>query len=66
MGVNRAGMIALGAGVATALTGLLHPSVRFLFDGAWFSAAAVAFVLYAMLMRSSTVSRIAPSRGELT
>ena len=66
MGINRAGMMAMGAGVATALTGLLHPSIRFLFDGAWFSAAAVAFVLYAMLMRSSTASRIAISRGELT
>jgi NCS1 family nucleobase:cation symporter-1 len=66
MGINRAGTIAMGAGVATALAGLLHPSVRFLFDGAWFSAAAVAFVLYAMLMRSSPASDVATSQGELT
>jgi hypothetical protein len=34
-----------------ALAGLLHPSLRFLFSGAWFSAALVAFVLYSYLMR---------------
>jgi NCS1 family nucleobase:cation symporter-1 len=66
MGINRAGMIAMGTGVVVALGGLLHPSVRFLFDGAWFSAAAVSFALYAMLMRSSTASRIVTSQGELT
>jgi len=56
----------MGAGVATALAGLLHPSVRFLFDGAWFSATAVAFVLYALLMRSSPASDVVTSQGELT
>ena len=66
MGINRAGMIAMGAGVSVALSGLLHPSVRFLFDGAWFSAAAVSFALYAMLMRSSMASRIVTPQGELT
>ena len=38
-----------------ALAGLLHPSLRFLFDGAWFSAAIVAFVLYAVLMRPAAL-----------
>jgi NCS1 family nucleobase:cation symporter-1 len=66
MGINRAGMIAMGTGVVVALGGLLHPSVRFLFDGAWFSAAAVSFALYAMLMRASSASRIVTSQGELT
>jgi len=52
-GVNRNALVALGAGVAVALAGLLHPRVRFLFDGAWFSAAIVSFVLYWWLMRRS-------------
>ena len=63
MGVNRRGMIALGAGVVAALLGLLHPSVRFLFNGAWFSAAAVAFLVYAALMRWAPVAAGIP-QGE--
>jgi NCS1 family nucleobase:cation symporter-1 len=63
MGVNRRGMMAMGTGALVAVTGLLHPSVRFLFDGAWFSAAIVAFVLYAMLMQSAAVPT-AISQGE--
>jgi NCS1 family nucleobase:cation symporter-1 len=51
-GVNRAAMIALGAGIATALAGRAHASVSFLFDGAWFSAGAMAFAVYALLMRT--------------
>jgi NCS1 family nucleobase:cation symporter-1 len=50
-GINRRAMIALVAGVATALAGLLTPALRFLFDGAWFSAAIVSFGLYWWLMR---------------
>ena len=65
MGVNRRGMIAMGAGALVALMGLLHPSVRFLFNGAWFSAAIVAFVLYALLMRSAPVAAAIP-QGETT
>lgn len=41
----------LAAGVATALAGLADPLPRFLFDGAWFSAGIVSFVLYAALAR---------------
>jgi NCS1 family nucleobase:cation symporter-1 len=63
MGVNRRGMIAMGTGALVALLGLLHPSVRFLFNGAWFSAALVAFVLYAVLMRSIAVPTAIP-QGE--
>ncbi|HEV2131067.1 MAG TPA: NCS1 family nucleobase:cation symporter-1, partial [Longimicrobiaceae bacterium] len=43
-GVNVRAMAALAAGVAVALLGLVHPRLAFLFDGAWFSATAVAFV----------------------
>jgi nucleobase:cation symporter-1, NCS1 family len=49
-GVNSAAMIALGAGVATALVGLAVPGLRLLFDGAWFSAALVAALVYRALM----------------
>ncbi|MGD9903674.1 MAG: NCS1 family nucleobase:cation symporter-1 [Vicinamibacterales bacterium] len=50
-GVNPAAMVALAAGVATALIGLVVPGLRLLFDGAWFSAAIVAAVVYRALMR---------------
>ncbi len=51
-GVNRRAVLALAAGVLAALAGLAHPALRFLFDGAWFSAALVAGGLYWTLMRS--------------
>ncbi len=50
-GVNPCAMIALAAGIGTALAGTLHPSLRFLFSGAWFSAAFVSFAAYWALMR---------------
>jgi len=50
-GVNQRAVLALVAGVLVALAGLAHPAVRFLFDGAWFSAAGVAGGLYWLLMR---------------
>ena len=50
-GYHRPAMVALAAGIATALLGLLDPALRFLFDGAWFSAALVGFVIYWALMR---------------
>jgi hypothetical protein len=37
------------------LVGTLHPRLRFLFSGAWFSASLVSFILYSYLMR--------PARG---
>jgi NCS1 family nucleobase:cation symporter-1 len=51
-GVNRRAMVALAAGIAVALAGKLIAPLVFLFNGAWFSAAAVSFVVYALLMRS--------------
>ncbi len=50
-GFNCAAVAALLAGVAVALLGKAHPALAFLFNGAWFSAAAVAFVVYLLLMR---------------
>lgn len=52
-GVNHAAMKALVAGIAVALLGLAVPGLRFLFDGAWFSAAIVSGVLYLVLMRGT-------------
>ncbi|MFQ5627600.1 MAG: NCS1 family nucleobase:cation symporter-1 [bacterium] len=50
-GLNRNALIALVAGIAAALIGKLHPSLDFLFNGAWFSAAIVSFGVYYFLMR---------------
>ena len=49
-GLNRAALIALAAGILFALLGKLHPSLQFLFNGAWFSAAFVSFGVYYFLM----------------
>ena len=61
-GINRKAIVALTAGIMIALAGLAHPALHFLFDGAWFSAAAVAFGLYWWLMRSQA-SRNTTVRG---
>ena len=50
-GVNRAAISACIAGVLVALLGLATPALRFLFDGAWFSAGLVAFGVYWIMMR---------------
>ena len=50
-GVNPRALAALAAGVAVALVGLASPSLKFLFDGAWFSATLVSFATYGALMR---------------
>ncbi|MDX1660848.1 MAG: NCS1 family nucleobase:cation symporter-1 [Gemmatimonadota bacterium] len=49
-GVHGPAMIALGAGIAIAVAGLLHPDLRFLFDGAWFSAGIGSFLVYRALV----------------
>jgi NCS1 family nucleobase:cation symporter-1 len=50
-GVNWSAIAATLAGIAVALIGLVTPALRFLFSGAWFSAAIVSFVTYYVLMR---------------
>ena len=52
-GVNRRAVAATAAGVLVALAGLLAPGLRFLFSGAWFSAALASFLLYYALMRKA-------------
>ncbi|HKV10890.1 MAG TPA: cytosine permease, partial [Thermoanaerobaculia bacterium] len=52
---NWKALISLAAGVAVALIGLVLPSLRILYDYAWFVGFAVAFVLYVLLMRGTPV-----------
>ena len=62
-GVNWRAVAALVAGALTALAGLLHPALAFLFGGAWFSAAIVAFVVYYALMRPAPTRLPAPEKA---
>jgi NCS1 family nucleobase:cation symporter-1 len=55
-GFNYKALAALGAGIIAALAGKLHPSLAFLFNGAWFSATAVSFVVYYLLMSPHRIS----------
>ncbi|MFL6201602.1 MAG: NCS1 family nucleobase:cation symporter-1 [Thermoanaerobaculia bacterium] len=52
---NGKALVALAAGVAIALIGLVVPELRVLYDYAWFVGFAVAFVLYWALMRGTPV-----------
>jgi NCS1 family nucleobase:cation symporter-1 len=49
-GVNPKALVSLGLGVAVALVGLVVPSLRFLYDYAWFVGFGVAAMLYIALM----------------
>ncbi|MBI1805549.1 MAG: NCS1 family nucleobase:cation symporter-1 [Ignavibacteria bacterium] len=50
-GFNIKALIALGCGVILALIGLLVEELRFLYDYAWFVGFAVAFGVYAAIMK---------------
>ncbi len=50
-GFNIAALIALAAGVATAIIGYFVPSLSFLYSLSWFTGFGVAFVVYYVLMR---------------
>lgn len=50
-GFNHKALVALVGGILVALVGKLHPRLEFFFNGAWFSAAIVSFVIYYFLMR---------------
>ncbi len=50
-GFNWRALVALAAGVFVALIGLLVEPLRFLYDYAWFVGFAVAFGVYAILMK---------------
>src|SRR5882762_1416053 len=51
-GFNYHALIALAAGVGTALVGLGMPPVRWLYDYAWFVGFAVSGCLYLIMMRT--------------
>jgi NCS1 family nucleobase:cation symporter-1 len=55
-GVNWNAIIALVAGIAVALIGLIVPSLRWLYDYAWFVGFFVAGGLYLALMRMSATT----------
>jgi NCS1 family nucleobase:cation symporter-1 len=52
-GVNMKAMIALASGVAVAMIGLALDDLRFLYDYAWFVGFAVAFGVYAIVMKGA-------------
>lgn len=66
-GVNPRAVVALACGVLVALAGLAAPALRFLFDGAWFSATLVSFAVYAALMRPAPAAdaRLSPALPEI-
>jgi NCS1 family nucleobase:cation symporter-1 len=55
-GVNWNAIVALAAGIAVALIGLVVPSLRWLYDYAWFVGFFVAGALYLVLMRASAAT----------
>jgi len=65
---NWAGLLALAAGVAVALAGVVMPPVRVLYDYAWFVGFAVAFGVYCALMRETpaVMAREPQPRGNST
>jgi NCS1 family nucleobase:cation symporter-1 len=52
-GVNYRGLAALVLGIAVALVGLVVPSMRWLYDYAWFVGFAVSGLVYVILMKQA-------------
>lgn len=52
-GFNLKAIYALIAGVFVALIGLIVPSLRFLYDYAWFIGFAVSFIVYLLIMKKN-------------
>ncbi len=59
-GFNPKAMIAIFAGIFAALIGKVVPALVFLFNGAWFSAAIVAFGVYLVLMKPARLAADGP------
>jgi NCS1 family nucleobase:cation symporter-1 len=53
-GVNIRSIVALVAGIAVALLGLVAPPVRWLYDYAWFIGFLVSGVVYVLLMKKES------------
>ena len=64
-GINPRAMIALALGVVVALVGLLVPSLRFLYDYAWFVGFFTAGATYTLLMLSERQSATGAHLTEL-
>ena len=60
-GVNPRAVVALVAGIAVALLGLVIPPLRPLYDYAWFAGFGVARALYWALMQDAAVVTSAPA-----
>ena len=58
---NPKALVALVAGVAMALVGMLVPALRALYDYAWFVGFGVAFAIYAALMRGTPLVDLEPA-----
>jgi len=57
-GFNYKALIALAAGIALALVGLIFPPVRWLYDYAWFVGFLFSGVIYLLLMRRSAAASL--------
>jgi nucleobase:cation symporter-1, NCS1 family len=53
-GINWRAMAALAAGAGAAFVGLVVPSLRVLYDYAWFVGFAVSFTVYGLAMRNAS------------
>jgi NCS1 family nucleobase:cation symporter-1 len=62
-GINPRAMVALVCGVVIALIGLLVPSLRWLYDYAWFVGFGMAAVVYLGLMRRVVPAAVAVPTG---
>jgi len=58
-GWNTSALVALVAGVAAALVGLVVPPLRWIYDYAWFAGFGVAFAVYVALMRGTALVDLA-------
>jgi NCS1 family nucleobase:cation symporter-1 len=62
-GVNVRALVALGAGIAVALVGLVVPALRWLYDYAWFVGFLVAGAVYLALMKNVEYALVCSSEG---
>lgn len=51
-GVNSLAVLSLLAGIGVVFSGLVHPSLKILYDSGWFTGFGVSFVVYMVLMKS--------------
>ncbi len=59
-GVNIRALVALGVGIAVALLGLVVPTLRVLYEYAWFVGFGVSGSVYLLLMQRATAATTVP------